>query len=188
MKPMDSLISMDSFFSHISAQTIQPSLPTINFPFLQIAIPNMEADISPTPETLFRPVKRRKFLRRRVDEPEDAQDDVQTSREDDNNRHRSVSRSSRETDAVTEPTTSVTRLRRSYKSRRVGVEFSTSSRSAASYAQPTAEATTNDGEDLKIRAMCDRFTVHTGQKVDVDKHMYCPLIGFTVVHTVMETD
>ena len=138
----------------------------------------MQTDIDPAPESLFRPVKRRRFLRRRVEnEPEDnLEDDIQTTeQENDSNQPSHPPRPSQDADATAASAASIARVRRPLRSRKVGVEFSNSPRPGAGQAQPAAEvATTEDGEDLKIQAKCDRFTAHTGQKVDVDKHMYCP--------------
>src|SRR5690606_36328321 len=72
------------------------------------------------------------------------------------------------------PSTDVARRRRLQRARKGGIEFSTTSRQTTSTGNQAA-ATMISAEDLeneKIRARCDRFTAHTGQTVDVDKHMY----------------
>lgn len=122
--------------------------------------------LGPAPESLFRPVKRRKFLRRRPDhEREDSQEDAQGINDESASTH------------TPQETDDTVRVRRPQRTRKGGIEFSTTSRQATDNANqavatpPTAE----EAEDERVRAMCDRFTAHTGQTVDIDKHMYGPL-------------
>ena len=141
----------------------------------------MGTDISPSPEKFFRPVKRRKFQRRRVDDSgEDPQPEPAAQEDNSNNNYRPTSNLPHEADDAA-PTTDVIRLRRSFRPRRGGIEFSTAPRPASngpSQAESAmVEATREDAEDLKIQAISNRFTAHSGQEVDVDKHMYVLIIA-----------
>ncbi|KAE8321426.1 hepatocellular carcinoma-associated antigen 59-domain-containing protein [Aspergillus sergii] len=129
-------------------------------------------DTNPTsnPETLFRPVKRRKFLRRR---PEDTLEDfhIENRRDDGDSDPTTPPQSQADNDTV--HPTDLARLRRLHRFRKGGIGFSTTSRQSANN-DKQAIASTESAEDLeaqRIQAMCDRFTVHTGQTVDVDRHM-----------------
>ncbi|KAL2011884.1 hypothetical protein VTN00DRAFT_4602 [Thermoascus crustaceus] len=140
----------------------------------------METDLAQNPEPLFRPVKRRKFLRKRVDDEPD-----QVAAENSSHPPRALGEdgeTTREIAPFASPKdqdengesqiADIRRLRKPYKARRGGIEFSTSSRQRpdddSQYSDVVAAP---DPESEKIRAICDRFTTHTGQKVDVDKHM-----------------
>ncbi|KAL4889708.1 hepatocellular carcinoma-associated antigen 59-domain-containing protein [Aspergillus ambiguus] len=120
----------------------------------------MDSDISPNPETLFRPVKRRKFQRRRPEEP---QIDSTSS---------TPSLPQEESQEDVQPV-DIVRLRRLHRARKGGIEFSATSRPSgeASDKSAVSSATAEELESERVRAMCDRFTGHTGQTVDVDKHM-----------------
>ncbi|KAE8336201.1 hypothetical protein BDV24DRAFT_113803 [Aspergillus arachidicola] len=129
-------------------------------------------DTNPTsnPETLFRPVKRRKFLRRR---PEDTLEDfrIENRRDDGDSDPTTPPQSQADNDTV--HPTDLARLRRLHRFRKGGIGFSTTSRQSANN-DKQAIVSTESAEDLeaqRIQAMCDRFTVHTGQTVDVDRHM-----------------
>lgn len=135
-------------------------------------------DVGAAPEPFFRPVKKRKFLRRRPGrETEDSQDEVQPTNEESaaHSSYSSDSRAFQNADVASRPTHSVP-LRRPHRARRGGIEFSASSRQVTDngHQAATIEPAPEDLEAEKVRAMSDRFTVHTGQTVDVDKHMYCP--------------
>lgn len=134
---------------------------------------DMHTDVGAAPEPLFKPVKKRKFLRRRPDcETEDSQGETQPTNEES---AYSDFPAVQHADDSTRPTHSI-HLRRPHRARRGGLEFSASSRQVTGDGgQPTAtEPAAEELDDEKIRVMSDRFTVHTGQTVDVDKHMYCP--------------
>ncbi|UDD55366.1 hypothetical protein AFCA_002995 [Aspergillus flavus] len=129
-------------------------------------------DTNPTsnPETLFRPVKRRKFLRRR---PEDTLEDfrIENRRDDGDSDPTTPAQSQADNDTV--HPTDLARLRRLHRFRKGGIGFSTTSRQLANN-DKQAIVSTEPAEDLeaqRIQAMCDRFTAHTGQTVDVDRHM-----------------
>ncbi|KAE8365265.1 hepatocellular carcinoma-associated antigen 59-domain-containing protein [Aspergillus caelatus] len=130
----------------------------------------MDNNTTSNPETLFRPVKRRKFLRRR---PEDTLEDFRNEnrRDDRGSDPTTPSQSQADNDPV--HPTDLVRLRRLHRFRKGGIGFSTTSRQSANN-DKQAIVSTGSAEDLeaqRIHAMCDRFTAHTGQTVDVDKHM-----------------
>ncbi|KAL5363964.1 hepatocellular carcinoma-associated antigen 59-domain-containing protein [Aspergillus floccosus] len=126
----------------------------------------MDTDVNPNPETLFRPVKRRKFLRRRPEEP---QDEPQA---DSNSSAPSQPQDGTQAGDGVQPT-DIARLRRLHRARKGGIEFSATSRQPAEHANKNtlSTASADETESERIRAMCDRFTGHTGQTVDVDRHM-----------------
>lgn len=126
----------------------------------------MDTELQPAPESLFRPVKRRKFLRRR---PDHEQEDSEVNGDSGRDTESSTAQTPQETDDVV-------RLRRPQRTRKGGIEFSTtgSRQTTDNDAQAVAQRSAEETEDERLRAMCDRFTVHTGQTVDVDKHMYGP--------------
>lgn len=126
----------------------------------------MDTELQPAPESLFRPVKRRKFLRRR---PDHEQGNNEVNGDSGRDTESSMAQTSQETDDVV-------RLRRPQRTRKGGIEFSTtgSRQTTNNDAQAIARRSAEETEDERLRAMCDRFTVHTGQTVDVDKHMYGP--------------
>jgi ribosome assembly protein YihI (activator of Der GTPase) len=127
---------------------------------------NMDTEPQPAPESLFRPAKRRKFLRRR---PDHEQEDNDVNGDSGRDTESSTAQTTQETDDVV-------RLRRRQRIRKGGIEFSTtgSRQTTDNDAQAVAQRSAEETEDERLRAMCDRFTVHTGQTVDVDKHMYGP--------------
>ncbi|KAL2844314.1 hepatocellular carcinoma-associated antigen 59-domain-containing protein [Aspergillus pseudoustus] len=124
----------------------------------------MDTEVGPNPEVLFRPFKRRKFQRRRPDETDSQQESPASN---------DVSESQNpQSDTDFSQTTEAHRLRRIQRSRKGGIEFSATSRPSTNQASQTLSSTAaEDIEGERLRAMCDRFTAHTGQTVDVDKHM-----------------
>ncbi|KAE8350262.1 hepatocellular carcinoma-associated antigen 59-domain-containing protein [Aspergillus coremiiformis] len=129
----------------------------------------MGTETTSNPETLFRPVKRRKFLRRR---PEESQEEFRAeNRGGDRYSDSTISASQVDDDVI--HSTDLIRLRRLHRSRKAGIEFSATSRQSADNDKEIGVSTVTAGdlEVEKIQAMCDRFTAHTGQTVDVDKHM-----------------
>ncbi|KAL4801408.1 hepatocellular carcinoma-associated antigen 59-domain-containing protein [Aspergillus unguis] len=126
----------------------------------------MDTEVEPNPELLFRSAKRRKFQRRRP-EVTDGQQETQASNED-----ISASQSPQDDSEPAQPPNAL-RLRRLHRPRKGGIEFSTTSRPTPDRTDHLSEvvATEEDLESERIRAMGDRFTAHTGQTVDVDKHM-----------------
>lgn len=124
------------------------------------------------PEPLFRPAKRRKFVRRRPDDNSEdttAGDQVADSNEKDG--RAASSRAAPDADEDT-GSTGVIRLRRPHITRKGGIAFSATSRSGKDDSRQTALGPARDLEKETVQDMCDRFTGHTGQTVDVDRHMY----------------
>ncbi|KAH8434756.1 uncharacterized protein LDX57_012391 [Aspergillus melleus] len=135
---------------------------------------DMDTDTHPDSGTLFRPpAKKRKFLRRRAEDiPEDRADDTLPVAP--RSRSRSRSQSPRNTPRDATATSDFLRRRRLHRARKGGIEFSATSRQTTDTANQSAlsSATTEELEAERIQTMCDRFTAHTGQTVDVDRHMY----------------
>jgi len=124
------------------------------------------------PESLFRSAKRRKFVRRRPDD--NSEDTTAGDRVADSNikdDRTSGSQSSPDGDEDTE-STGVVRLRRPHRTRKGGIAFSATSGSGKDDSRQTALGPTRDHEKETVQDMGDRFTGHTGQTVDVDRHMY----------------
>ncbi|KAI9045108.1 telomere length and silencing 1 family protein [Aspergillus affinis] len=130
---------------------------------------DMETNANPQSETFFRPpAKKRKFLRRRAEDlPEDGADDSLPVAP------RSRSQSPRDTPQDATAPYDFIRRRRLHRARKGGIEFSATSRQTTVTANQSAlsSATTEELETERIQSMCDRFTAHTGQTVDVDRHM-----------------
>ncbi|KAL4974528.1 hepatocellular carcinoma-associated antigen 59-domain-containing protein [Aspergillus desertorum] len=118
------------------------------------------------PEVIFRPVKRRKFQRRQREDA-DNQQETQASHE------QLLASQTPLNDPEAAQTADALRLRRIHRLRKGGIEFSTTPRPTAGQTDRASfpAATEEDTESERLRAMCDRFTAHTGQTVDVDKHM-----------------
>ncbi|KAE8132527.1 hepatocellular carcinoma-associated antigen 59-domain-containing protein [Aspergillus pseudotamarii] len=130
----------------------------------------MDTNTTSNPETLFRPVKRRKFLRRR---PEDTLEDFRNENQRDDRDSDPATPSQSQADNDTVHPIDPVRLRRLHRFRKGGIGFSTTSPQSANN-DKQAIVSTGSAEELeaqRIQAMCDRFTAHTGQTVDVDKHM-----------------
>ncbi|PYI19769.1 hypothetical protein BO99DRAFT_132946 [Aspergillus violaceofuscus CBS 115571] len=129
----------------------------------------MDTEINPA--SLFRPVKKRKFLRRRLgDSVENAQG---TTAEDFGQPSDGLSSLPQSDGLDTSHSLDAARLRRLQRARKGGIEFSTASRTTSNGDnQKNMTCTTTESmESERLQAMCDRFTAHTGQTVDVDKHM-----------------
>ncbi|KKZ60048.1 hypothetical protein EMCG_05171 [[Emmonsia] crescens] len=135
-----------------------------------------------TEEPLFRPVKRRKFLRKRPETTSDESQPPQPSPDPEASTHRSpagqdgaVSETNpNEPEEMDTGITDIFRLRKALKTRRGGVEFTAAPKPAGDeYGEPLLEvgSIAQDTENMVIRGISDRFVAHTGQKVDVDKHM-----------------
>lgn len=69
-------------------------------------------------------------------------------------------------------TSKVMRLQRPRRVRKGGIEFSTSRKQDLEQDSRLESALAENAEADLVKAKFDRFTAHTGQKVDVDKHMY----------------
>lgn len=146
-------------------------LPPTHSPAREI----MDAEADAAPESFFRPVKRRKFMRKRPDDRHVSEDTsgaheaTVANRAQDRRPNETQSTGAEEDE---EQTTGVVRLRRPHVARKGGIGFSTMSGLGKDDHRQTALAPVEDLENEKVQAMCDRFTGHTGQTVDVDKHMY----------------
>jgi hypothetical protein len=127
----------------------------------------MDPGVSSVSGSLFRPLKKQKHIRKRVEEPiTPTTADLGTAEPED-----IASRSREIEDNGGHDISSILRLRKSHRSRKGGIEFSTAGKSTGS-SEMNPGMTADDVELDTIRARFDRFTAHTGQKVDVDKHMY----------------
>ncbi|PLB50488.1 hypothetical protein P170DRAFT_474037 [Aspergillus steynii IBT 23096] len=134
----------------------------------------MDTDAYPQSGTLFRPpAKRRKFLRRRADNMPEESDSMSGAGDSLPEAPRSRSQSPRDTPRETASSADLIRRRRLHRARRGGIEFSATSRQTTDVANQSAlsSASTEELEAERIKTMCDRFTAHTGQTVDVDRHM-----------------
>jgi hypothetical protein len=140
--------------------------------FYTVEIMDTEVDIAP--ENLFRPAKRRKFARRRQDDPEEATSAAAESVAESTDKAPGApeSRLSDDADDSTHAT-GVVRLRRPKATRKGGIGFSATPRpSGKDDNRQTALSTVEDQDKETIRAMDDRFQMYTGQAEDVDRHMY----------------
>ncbi|KAL8685457.1 MAG: hypothetical protein Q9218_007748 [Villophora microphyllina] len=128
----------------------------------------------------FRPFKRRKFLRKRVESPSDnGENRIPESivLNDDTPDRLFPPRTDREEQTHVEAPITVTELlrrRKAVQKRRLGIEFSNAAPAGESSALvPRAGDEILDNEDSleKILSVVDRFAPQTGQVADVDKHM-----------------
>ncbi|PYH47725.1 telomere length and silencing 1 family protein [Aspergillus saccharolyticus JOP 1030-1] len=129
----------------------------------------MDTEINPA--SLFRPVKKRKFLRRRL---EDSSEHAQVTITEDTGQSLDGPSSLPQSGGLkAKNILDAARLRRLQRTRKGGIEFSATSRPTLEGDSQTSltHATAEDLESERLQAMCDRFTAHTGQTVDVDKHM-----------------
>lgn len=136
----------------------------------------MDTGDSATPDVHFRPVKRQKFLRKRIE------DDVEEAQSLSENTPLQASPMITPADSKSQhdPSSShgdrvsnVVRLRQPQRVRRGGIEFSTQTKpKPESSSLAPMELSGEELENEGLRAKFDRFTAFTGQKVDVDKHMY----------------
>lgn len=128
---------------------------------------------------VFHPAKRRKFIRARRTEPDEQASDIQETGDSSSqagSRAPSATIAS-ETNAEQEDESGaaisdILRLRKSQKSRRAGIGFTANNKFGSSQQESALVPTEQDVERQRVLGMEDRFTGHTGQKVDVDKHMY----------------
>lgn len=116
---------------------------------------------------MFRPAKRRKFLRQHATrDGEDEQDRSQVEPPAEEGP------ATNETTANEPSISSMLRLRRQQKSRGGGVHFS-NSRSTASMEDvvDSAALVLAEPPPENLKGIADRFVGHSGQVVDVDRHM-----------------
>jgi hypothetical protein len=71
-----------------------------------------------------------------------------------------------------EDTPKVMRFQKPRRLRKGGIEFSTSRKQDLEQDSQLESALVENAEADLVKAKFDRFTARTGQKVDVDKHMY----------------
>ena len=128
---------------------------------------------------LFRPSKRRKFYRKRVDADEDLPGSISpnvNSLEDVREQVASVSPSV--ADVADEPGISVAEILRQRKvaqRKRVGVEFTSTIPSGSDESQYSNALVQRDEDDIPsdIKSVISRFSPQTGQITEeTDKHMY----------------
>lgn len=134
-----------------------------------------DADANMDEGSSFRPAKRRKFLRKRQDvegsesalapfrppEVSAIQSDVEShaiNQEPHGGKEISVAE--------------IMRLRKLNRSRKGGIEFSTTTSKLHDATPSITTLALRDAEEQRFTAIADRFTPHSGQVVDVDKHMY----------------
>jgi hypothetical protein len=134
----------------------------------------MDTEVDIAPENLFRPAKRRKFVRRRQDDPEETASAAVASVAESTDKAPGASESKLSDDADDSThATGVVRLRRPKAIRKGGIGFSATPRpSGKDDSRQAALSTVEDQERETIRAMGDRFQMYTGQAEDVDRHMY----------------
>lgn len=124
----------------------------------------MDTEVMDAEATAFRPIKRRKFTRNiRASETNDSQIrrlDIDSPDDDG-------------LDAIDIPISDILRLRKT-KTRRNGIEFSnTRPRNSESPLPSTStDITLIDPDTQRMKAISDRFVAHSGQVVDVDRHMF----------------
>jgi len=137
----------------------------------------METDITQRPEAVFRPIKRRKFLRKRLDGRVEGVAPEQNNTSD-SEKEKTVAEQlslvlSDDSRNGEPQLANPMHLRKAHRVRRGGIEFFSAipKQKADVNRQSSAGMTLEDMESENIQAMFDRFTAHTGQKVDLDKHM-----------------
>src|SRR4051794_4528215 len=112
---------------------------------------------------LFRPAKRRKFHRpKRANEDQDVDAPLASPDNEEQSNHTS------DAPALTE----ILKLRKANRNRRQGIEFSTTKPVGEAESSMSTSLTTIEPQADRLRAISDRFIGHTGQVVDVDKHMF----------------
>lgn len=130
-------------------------------------------------QPLFNSAKRRKFLRKRATSPiPDSEARDQPTDQDSNCATPSATPATGEDDDQSVPIAEILRARKALKSRRAGVEFSTDSGRNGDFTTRSSEmSTTNEASVGRLGGITDRFVGLSGQKVDVDKHMYVSFLG-----------
>jgi hypothetical protein len=131
----------------------------------------MDTEISETPVVSFRPVKRQKFLRKRFEDDDVPTPDKAVSELNTTSQERQDDNAQLQDDSNQSEVPNIMRPRKFQRMRKGGIEFSTSSSQSADKNNALV-LSTEDTEAEILKARLDRFTAHTGQKVDVDKHMY----------------
>jgi hypothetical protein len=120
----------------------------------------MDAEPDAAVGTVFRPVKRRKFTRsRRASENSDSEPQRDIAASPDNRG-----------DAADASASGLLRLQKS-KARKNGIMFS-NTMARTSEPPPSTDIALIDPEAERFKAVSDRFVAHSGQVVDIDKHMF----------------
>lgn len=141
---------------------------------------------------VFHPAKKRKFLRARHTDSEERNTEATGDSSSQigswpPSAARSPGENEEQDDGDGAPISDIIRLRKSQKSRRAGIGFSANDKSSGGQQSSALVPAEQDVEKHQILGMEDRFTGHTGQKVDVDKHMYVPpLFTFSVATGINE--
>lgn len=114
---------------------------------------------------LFRPAKRRKFQRtRHLTEDGDIHAELASSE---------TGACGARDDSPDEPAfTEILRQRKTNRNRRQGIEFSPMTPNAVTESSTSNNLTAMAPQVARLRTISDRFVGHTGQVVDVDKHMF----------------
>lgn len=135
---------------------------------------------------VFHPAKRRKFIRaRRTGSNEQGPDVQETGESSSQTGSRAPSAAiasetnAEQGDEGDATISDIIRLRKAQKSRRAGIGFTANNKPSSSQQDSALVPTEHDAEKQRVLGMADRFTGHTGQKVDVDKHMYVSPLSFT---------
>jgi hypothetical protein len=137
-------------------------------------------DTGPTviEETSFRLAKRRKFMRNRRASKSDEQEPSRIPTASPEN----------DSDALDAPVRDILRHRMS-RTRKAGIEFTNKRGRSPEPAPPSPEPSAVDPEAERMKAISDRFVAHSGQVVDVDKHMcVSPTIQKAFSNKVTDTD
>lgn len=168
-----------------TARQIQNILPHAPAPVCKILVDNMDDDVADSNTSIddsFRPFKRRKFFRKRLEPGSDAEEDSTTKGnvQIDNTSEQPLPPSvdgREQTDVEAQVSVAeLLRRRRAAQKRRAGIEFSNSTPvgdSSGTIIPVAGDEILDNEENLnKILTVVDRFAPQTGQVADVDKHMY----------------
>lgn len=131
----------------------------------------METDGAEAPVVSFRPAKRQKHIRKR---PES--DDMSHAIAGESTTPGPEGSLQEDASDSNDETLKVMRLQKPRRLRKGGIEFSTSRKPDLGKDSRLESALAENAEADLVKAKFDRFTAHTGQKVDVDKHMYVSVV------------
>ncbi|KAK2750645.1 hypothetical protein FQN57_002716 [Myotisia sp. PD_48] len=129
---------------------------------------------------IFNPAKRRKFLRKRTDDAPEIQSTPDISPQQEPSANEDAADTPQHDDEEPDEigVTDIIRLRKAQRLRKGGIEFSTNPRTHQSNRHGTSElAMASDSQDGRLSGIPDRFVGQSGQRVDVDKHMYVSLVS-----------
>ncbi|KAH8704718.1 hepatocellular carcinoma-associated antigen 59-domain-containing protein [Talaromyces proteolyticus] len=130
----------------------------------------MDADVAQSPVVSFRPVKRQKYMRKRTHDDLPIQSQATREQEASPAQDSSLGEQEPSGNDITGSSSNVVRFRKSHRLRKGGIEFSTNRKEDLDQNTQLESALEETETDI-LRARFDRFTAHTGQQVDVDKHM-----------------